>query len=72
MRQRFGESATIVYLDARTKDVHERYESVIDMIRTQGLAYPVTVVDGEIVDSGKVSYSVILRAVAARLAPQGA
>lgn len=40
---------------------------MIKRIQDQGLVYPVTVVDGEPMYDGAVSYPAILRAVQARL-----
>lgn len=40
---------------------------MIQRIQDQGLVYPVTVVDGEPMYDGAVSYPAILRAVQARL-----
>jgi len=40
---------------------------MLDRIREQGLVYPVTVVDGEPLYEGAVSYPAILRAVQTRL-----
>jgi disulfide oxidoreductase YuzD len=59
-----------VYLDAQQAEVSERYADILEMISSRGLAFPVTVVGGETVDAGRVSFSSILRAVATRLSPQ--
>ena len=40
---------------------------MVSQIQERGLVYPVTVVDGEPVYDGAVSYPVILRAVQARI-----
>jgi disulfide oxidoreductase YuzD len=50
--------------DARIAAVHA---GILDKIREGGLAYPVTVIDGEPLYDGAVSYPAILRAVDQRL-----
>lgn len=44
------------------------HEAMVSRIKEQGLIYPVTVIDGEPMYDGAVSYPAILRAVQARLA----
>lgn len=41
--------------------------TMVERIKEQGLVYPVTVVDGEPMYDGAVSYPAILRAVQSRL-----
>lgn len=41
---------------------------MVERIQEQGLIYPVTVIDGEPIYDGAVSYPAILRAVQMRLA----
>lgn len=67
MENRFGDAAIIVYYDtSRPEAVADRTE-IVDQIREQGLVYPVTVIDGEPMYEGAVSYPAILRAVQTRL-----
>lgn len=67
MENRFGEAAKIIYYDtSRPEAIAERAE-VVASIRDQGLAYPVTVIDGEPMYEGAVSYPAILRAVQTKL-----
>lgn len=68
MEHRFGERARIVYHDTSRPEVAAAHQVMMDLIRQNGLAYPVTVIDGEPVYDGAVSYPAILRAVQTRLA----
>jgi len=43
------------------------HQAMVDRIHELGLVFPVTVVDGEPVYDGSVSYPAILRAVQSRL-----
>ncbi len=65
--RRFGDQATIAYLDTQREDVRAAHSAMVETIREQGLMYPVTVVDGEPLHYGSVSYAAILRAVTTRL-----
>lgn len=67
MRRRFGEDAEILYLDASREEVRGEHGPVVERIEAEGLLYPVTVLDGEPVYDGAVSYPAILRSVQARL-----
>ncbi len=67
MRRRFGEGASVEYLDAGLDEVREEHGEMIAHILEQGLLYPVTVIDGEPVYDGAVSHAVILRAVQMKL-----
>jgi disulfide oxidoreductase YuzD len=67
VEHRFGDSASIVYHDASRAEVLASHGVMIQRIQDQGLVYPVTVVDGEPMYDGAVSYPAILRAVQARL-----
>ncbi len=67
MENRFGDAARILYYDtSRAETVTERTE-LVEQIRDQGLVYPVTVIDGEPMYEGAVSYPAILRAVQTKL-----
>lgn len=68
IRQRFGDSARVMYHDTSNPDVQRDHRDVVARIQDQGLIYPVTVIDGEPVYDGAVSYPAILRAVQTRLA----
>jgi len=67
MESRFGESASILYYDTSLAETQSAHGAVLDLIREQGLVYPVTVVNGEPLYEGSVSYPAILRAVQTRL-----
>jgi len=67
MQNRFGESALILYHNADEPEVREEHAEVIERIERQGLLYPVTVIDGEPVYDGAVSYPTILSAVQRKL-----
>ena len=69
MERRFGEQATIVYLDADKPEVKTERSKLIEEIETRGLLYPVTVIDDVPVYDGAVSYPAILRQVSEKLAP---
>ena len=69
MEHRFGDSASIVYHDASRPEVLAAHHEMVQLIQDQGLVYPVTVVDGEPMYDGAVSYPAILRAVQTRLNP---
>ena len=68
MERRFGDRASISYVN--TGDPVQRAEraEVVAAIQERNLIYPVTVVDGEFLYDGAVSYPAILRAVDTKLA----
>jgi disulfide oxidoreductase YuzD len=68
MASRFGEEATIAYHDASIEGVRQDHADVIDEIEKRGLLFPVTVINGQPLYDGAVSYPAILRAVQSRLA----
>lgn len=68
MESRFGDEATIHYHDAGDAEVRSSRADLIESIESQGLLYPVTVVDGVPTYDGAVSYPAILRVVHNRLA----
>ena len=67
VQQRFGDSARILYHDASRPEVLAEHGEMVTRIQDMGLVYPVTVVDGEPMYDGAVSYPAILRAVQTRL-----
>lgn len=67
MESRFGADAVIEYLDTSRAEVVSAHAEMVEMIQEQGLVYPVTVIDGEPLYEGAVSYPAILRAVQTRL-----
>jgi disulfide oxidoreductase YuzD len=72
MERRYGDRASIAYLDVSRPDVRAQNTDVVDAIREDGLVFPVTLLGDELVCDGAVSYPAILRAVDAALAGQGA
>ncbi|PKQ19512.1 MAG: hypothetical protein CVT66_09655 [Actinobacteria bacterium HGW-Actinobacteria-6] len=67
MTNRFGEAASILYYDTSQAETLATRAEIVEQIRDQGLVYPVTVIDGEPLYEGAVSYPAILRAVQTRL-----
>jgi len=67
METRFGDAASILYYDTSRPETQSDHASMLDRIREQGLVYPVTVIDGEPLYEGAISYPAILRAVQTRL-----
>jgi disulfide oxidoreductase YuzD len=67
MGRRFGERASIEYVDASDPEKAEAYSALVASVREQKLLYPITVIDGDIVYDGAVSYPAIIRAVEAKL-----
>jgi disulfide oxidoreductase YuzD len=67
MTTRFGEAASILYYDTSQSETMATRAEMVERIREQGLVYPVTVIDGEPLYEGAVSYPAILRAVQTRL-----
>jgi len=57
----------MLYLDATQDDVHAEHAELLQQIETQGLLFPVTVVDGTPLYDGAVSYPAIMRAVQNKL-----
>lgn len=58
----------MLYRDASRPDVVAAHDEIVRFIKENGLVYPVTVIDGEPVYDGAVSYPAILRAVQLKLA----
>jgi disulfide oxidoreductase YuzD len=67
MSRRFGDKATIEYIDTGDEQQREANESEVSAILDRGLVYPVTFVNGQAVYDGAVSYPGIIRAVEERL-----
>lgn len=67
IEHRFGERAQILYHDTSRPEVVAAHQAMVERIKEQGLIFPVTVIDGEPMYDGAVSYPAILRAVQARL-----
>lgn len=67
MASRFGDSAAIVYRDLQDEEIRAEHAGLVERIERDGLLYPVTVIDGEPVYDGAVSYPAVLRAVQRRL-----
>lgn len=63
MERRYGDDATIAYLDVETPEVKGDRSAVLGEIDSRGLLFPVTVIDGVPVYDGAVSYPAIMRAV---------
>lgn len=69
IEHRFGDRARIAYYDTSRPEIRAVHEPMVQRIQEMGLVYPVTVVDGEPMYDGAVSYPAILRAVQSRLNP---
>jgi disulfide oxidoreductase YuzD len=67
MERRFGDRASIVYLDVSDPGIAAEHTDAIEAIRVEGLAFPVTLIGEALVCDGAVSYPAILRAVDAAL-----
>ncbi|GAV32311.1 MAG: DUF1462 family protein [Coriobacteriia bacterium] len=67
MRTRFGDLARVVYLDTTRPEVQEQHGEMIATIKENGWIYPVTVIDGEPMYEGAVSYPGILRAIQSKI-----
>jgi len=67
MRRRFGDKATIEYIDTGDRETRAAHEADVQAIQERGLIYPVTFVDDEAVYDGAVSYPGIIRAVENKL-----
>ncbi len=57
----------MTYYDASRPEVVAQYSEIVRFIQDNGLVYPVTVIDGQPVYDGAVSYPAILRAVQVKL-----
>jgi disulfide oxidoreductase YuzD len=67
MGRRFGDRATIRYVDTSDPARREDHADLVAQVRDRNLLYPVTVMDGQIIYDGAVSYPAIIRAVDAKL-----
>jgi disulfide oxidoreductase YuzD len=67
MTRRFGNKATIQYIDTGDPEQRAAHEVDVQAIQERGLIYPVTFIDDEAVYDGAVSYPGILRAVETKL-----
>jgi disulfide oxidoreductase YuzD len=67
MERRFAGDAVIAYHDVTDEARSGEFSEIVEAIREHGLLYPVTVIDGQPVYDGAVSYPAILRAVQQRL-----
>lgn len=68
MARRFGDAADIECLDASRDEVRSANAEIVQRIQDDGLVYPVTVIDGQPMYDGAVSYPAIIRSVEGRLA----
>jgi disulfide oxidoreductase YuzD len=67
MRRRFGDAAQIDYINVEDPKAADEHSALLGEVREAGLLFPVTVIDGEAVYDGAVSYPAILRQVESRL-----
>jgi disulfide oxidoreductase YuzD len=67
MRRRFGDKAAIQYVNLDSPESRDEFGALVSQIEGAGLLFPVTVIEGEAVYDGSVSYPAILRQVEARL-----
>lgn len=67
MERRYGDDAKILYRDVESDEVKTDHEKVLAEIDSNGLLFPVTVLDGVPVYDGAVSYPAIMRAVGNKL-----
>ncbi len=67
VESRCGDAARVVYLDTTRPEVQAQHAEMIATIKENGWVYPVTVIDGEPVYEGAVSYPGILRAIQSKL-----
>ena len=67
LRRRFGDAAHIDYINIEDPAAAAAHTGIIGQVREAGLLFPVTVIDGEAIYDGAVSYPAILRQVEARL-----
>jgi len=57
-----------VYRNIDDASVRAEFDAIVAEIETRGLLYPVTVIDGDPLYDGAVSYPAIMRAVTNKLA----
>ena len=57
-----------MYRNIDDASVRAEFDAIVTEIETRGLLYPVTVVDGDPLYDGAVSYPAIMRAVTNKLA----
>jgi disulfide oxidoreductase YuzD len=67
LERRYGDSARIDYIDVTNDGSREGRDETVRVIHDRNLVWPVTVVDGQPLYDGAVSYPAILRAVDSRL-----
>jgi disulfide oxidoreductase YuzD len=67
LRRRFGEQARIDYVNIEDAAAAREHAAIIGEVSDAGLLFPVTVIDGEPIYDGSVSYPAILRQVEARI-----
>jgi disulfide oxidoreductase YuzD len=67
LRRRFGDAARIDYVNIEDPAAAQAHAGIVAQVRESGLLFPVTVIDGEPVYDGAVSYPAILRQVEARV-----
>lgn len=67
MKRRFGDRASIEYVNLDAPEAREQHAETLSAIDAAGLLYPVTVIEGDAVYDGSVSYPAILRQVETRL-----
>jgi disulfide oxidoreductase YuzD len=53
----------VLYHDVSRDDVRAQFAQIVEVIQERGLLYPVTVVNGEPVYDGAVSYPTIMTAI---------
>jgi disulfide oxidoreductase YuzD len=67
MGRRFGDAARIDYVNIDDEAAATEHSDMLAKVRADGLLFPVTVIDGEAIYDGSVSYPAILRQVEARM-----
>ena len=70
LARRYGDAATIEYVDTSDPVALEASKDEVAQIAARGLLYPVTLLDGEPIYDGAVSYPAIVRAVEAKLSQE--
>lgn len=65
--RRYADAARIDYIDVGPAQAQEDHREMVAQIEERGLTYPVTVIDGQPVYDGAVSFPAILRAVEIRV-----
>jgi disulfide oxidoreductase YuzD len=63
MRRRFGDAARIEYVNVEDPNATMAHSALLGEVLEAGLLFPVTVIDGQAVYDGAVSYPAILRQV---------